>query len=412
MARIVSVFIAFFASSLPGVQKVTGQVETPSDIVFGTASTPSPTGAPCTPLLFDQRQYRLQTTESFIGVLTVLIPAANSGVSGYNVRTPGYESSLILNNITGILQKARKMPYQRVELLVQGETATSEKKNATNTTDIVDVDETLIIMDIMDENDSPPLMDCSLYGDSCDNLVVGFPASPTAVLPAPLLRFTVTDADTGSFGVTGIQYSVNSTSFSVDPSGLLWLVEPDLSDEQVVVLTAKDNLGRQPYMQSQASITALPVTDRQLFFVSAQRQLTTASDVTELLEDIRSAGGFSAVLSPQLQGINYGSQVDRVMASPGNGTSQLYVYAICRDSDGAYRVVERDEFQSALGKMAESDTVRYVESKEDQMNRGGGEEDTETGLIVALAVVSCLLAAVIVAAVFREYTVRRRSRSD
>ncbi|XP_043188384.1 uncharacterized protein LOC122363322 [Amphibalanus amphitrite] len=165
-------------------------------------------------------------------------------------------------------------------------------------------------------------------------------------------------------------------------------------------------------MQSQASITALPVTDRQLFFVSAQRQLTAASDVTELLEDIRSAGGFSAVLSPQLQGINYGGQVDRVPASPGNGTSQLYVYAIGRDSDGAYRVVERDEFLSALGKMAESDTVRYVESKEDQMNRGGGEEDTETGLIVALAVVSCLLAAVIVAAVFRDYTVRRRSRDD
>ena len=54
---------------------------------------------------------------------------------------------------------------------------------------------------------------------------------------------------------------------------------------------------------------AVPVTDRQLFFVSTDRQLTNTDDVTALLEDIRAAGGFSAVRSLDFQAINYGGQV-------------------------------------------------------------------------------------------------------
>ena len=41
------------------------------------------------------------------------------------------------------------MYCRQVELLVQGETKNSEKKAATNITDVVDVDETLVIIDII-----------------------------------------------------------------------------------------------------------------------------------------------------------------------------------------------------------------------------------------------------------------------
>ncbi|XP_037084551.1 uncharacterized protein LOC119104918 isoform X2 [Pollicipes pollicipes] len=300
----------------------------------------------------------------------VLVAVPQAHVIGYNVRTPGFSATLVLNNVTGVMQKTVKMRHQR------------------------------------DENDSPPVLNCHPYGDSCADLVMGFPSAETATLPAPLLRLTATDDDTGSYGIAGIKYSLNSTAFSVDPSGLLYLVDKQ-DERQVVEIVAEDNLGNAPSNSAKAELMAVPVADNQLFFVRTSRQLTDAAAVTSLLEEIRKAGSYKIVQSLEFQALNYVAQTtDGRHGSSGTG-GRLYIYAIRRDGRGLHQAVGLDDFRQAITKMASPKSVQFVETREDQKHRGDDRQSVVTGLAVGLAVVGGLLLILIVVVVVRERTHRR-----
>ncbi|XP_043206541.1 mucin-17-like, partial [Amphibalanus amphitrite] len=371
--------------------------------------SPSPSPSPVVCPLFVQRQWFANSSESFSGEVTTVAAVPEAGAVTYFLRTPGYEDSFALDESTGTLSKKAKLGYQQVSLLVQAIPAGGTPKNQTDRTDIVDWDETLIIVDIMDENDCSPVLDCSAYADSCDSVVVGFPASTTAFLPAPLLQLTVTDGDRGDFGVAGVRYRVDSDALDVDSSGMLYLVKRQTSAIRATV-TALDNNGQDQSHSDTATIQLVPVTDDQVFFVRTESQLTDVGSVTSLLEQIAQSGSYRAVFSWDFQALSAADKAPstRRLSDDDDDGSAIYFYALREDSGGAVVAVDSDDIKESLDTV---DSVEYVETKKDQMSGGGSGGDPEgdnTGLIVAVAVLACLLAVVIIGAVLRQRQLLRR----
>ncbi|XP_043198999.1 protocadherin-like protein isoform X3 [Amphibalanus amphitrite] len=371
--------------------------------------SPSPSPSPVVCPLFVQRQWFANSSEGFTGEVTTVAAVPEAGAVTYFLRTPGYEDSFALDESTGTLSKKAKLGYQQVSLLVQAIPAGGSAKDQTDRTDIVDWDETLIIVDIMDENDCSPVLDCSAYADSCDSVVVGFPASTTASLPAPLLQLTVTDGDRGDFGVAGVRYRVDSDALDVDSSGMLYLVKQQTSAIRATV-TALDNNGQDQSNRDTATIQLVPVTDDQVFFVRTESQLTDVGSVTSLLEQIAQSGSYRAVFSWDFQALSAADKAPstRRLSDDDEDGSAIYFYALREDSGGAVVAVDSDDIKESLDTV---DSVEYVETKKDQMSGGGSGGDPEgdnTGLIVAVAVLACLLVVVIIGAVLRQRQLLRR----
>ncbi|XP_043198997.1 protocadherin-like protein isoform X2 [Amphibalanus amphitrite] len=407
------------ASSSPttAATETTSDGTTPTPVTSSTApsSTPTPTPSPSpspSPVvcpLFVQRQWFANSSEGFTGEVTTVAAVPEAGAVTYFLRTPGYEDSFALDESTGTLSKKAKLGYQQVSLLVQAIPAGGSAKDQTDRTDIVDWDETLIIVDIMDENDCSPVLDCSAYADSCDSVVVGFPASTTASLPAPLLQLTVTDGDRGDFGVAGVRYRVDSDALDVDSSGMLYLVKQQTSAIRATV-TALDNNGQDQSNRDTATIQLVPVTDDQVFFVRTESQLTDVGSVTSLLEQIAQSGSYRAVFSWDFQALSAADKAPstRRLSDDDEDGSAIYFYALREDSGGAVVAVDSDDIKESLDTV---DSVEYVETKKDQMSGGGSGGDPEgdnTGLIVAVAVLACLLVVVIIGAVLRQRQLLRR----